>query len=265
MKMFQVYCYNYHSSDLRVGSSEAPGRFNLSVNVDLNQFAYISKKKWGWAHPGFEIIVPLVSGELRNAEGIESDSSGLGDIWTGFIWQSDPTQITLGNTALPFFWRIVAGAFLPVGEYDHEEAFNPGCNFATFHVYYSNTIFLAPKWSLSSRFMYFHHTENTEYGPDKDDLTVGQLFNIHFSSAYEIFKGTRIGLMGHFWDQITHDELNGRDLSGKERLFAWGPGLMINKDVGKSSFFVETHALFDTVVENRPKGVTFQIRGGIIF
>lgn len=274
MAVLHAVFYNYDSSDLRIGSQKAPGEFDLSVNVNLNQFIYISEKKWGWAHPGFEVIVPYVDGDFTDPAGNSDSDSGMADIFAAFMWQSDPTKLSLGNTEFPFFWRIVAGIWMPAGEYEHDKLFNVGCNIFTFHTYFANTIFLTPKWTLSSRWQYYLHTENDEFGPGKDDLKPGQLFNLNFSTAYEIIPGVRLGLLGHYWYQVTDDELNGRDFKGdlangipggKERLFAWGPGLFLSKPIKEKNLFFEAHASFDSYAKNRPQGTTILVRAGLMF
>ena len=62
---FQVYFLNFKSNELRLGSKEAPGRFKLSVNTALYQFAYVSEKKVLGGHWGGEIIMPLTNGQYH--------------------------------------------------------------------------------------------------------------------------------------------------------------------------------------------------------
>lgn len=263
--ILQSYFYHYNSDDLRVETDEAPGAFDLSVNVSMNQFAYISEAKWGIAHPGFEVIVPFVNGMVTMPDGSYGTDSGLADIFAAFMYQSDPIELEVGSTKMPFFWRFVAGAYFPTGDYEGENLFNVGANIFTLHAYISQTIFFTPKWSFSSRWMYFIHTKNKDFGPNDDDMKIGDLFNVHFSSAYEIFTGIRLGVLGHYWVQTTSDQLNGKNIGGREYLLAVGPGIFLNKVINKMNFFLESHVGFDTLAQNRPKGNTYAIRGGIMF
>ena len=92
----------------------------------------------------------------------------------------------LGNLEMPFYWRLLAGAAFPTGDYDHDKDFNAGYNLTTYITYYSFTAFMTRRWSTSGRFMYYFHSKNSEFGPEKMNLRVSQLFNFHFATCYEI-------------------------------------------------------------------------------
>ena len=273
--IIQQFFYNYDANGLRIRDHRASGKFKFNANVSLTQFVYISNIKLLGGCLGGEVILPYVSGHIRTPAVSDTDS-GIGDTFFATFIQSDKKLLTLPGRAIPVYWRLLAGAFLPTGKYDHEKAFNPGCNLTTFHTYCAVTAFPAPRWSTSFRFMYFAHTANKQYGSEKDNLRPGQLFNVNCSTSYELLPGIRLGLMGHVWKQTTDDKLNGRHINGnilaggdamggRELLLAFGPGIFMNRAFGSSQIFMGSHILHDTVVRNRVKGNTIQIRAGFIF
>jgi hypothetical protein len=273
--VFQQFFYNYNANGLRIRDHRDSGKFKFKANVSLTQLVYISDIKLPGGFLGGEVILPYVSGHIRTPA-VSDTGSGIGDTFVATFIQSDKKLMTLPGRTIPVYWRLLAGAFFPTGKYDHEKAFNPGCHLTTFHTYYAITAFPTPDWSASFRFMYFAHTANKQFGSERDDLRPGQLFNVNCSTSYELLPGIRLGLMGHVWKQTTDDKLNGRhingnilaggdDMKGRELLVACGPGVFINRPFGSSQIFMESHILHDTVVRNRIKGNTFQIRAGIIF
>jgi len=262
--VFQVYVLNFKSNELRLGSKEAPGKFKLSANTYINQFVYISKKKIMGSYLGGEIIVPVVSGHLRLNK-IRSKDHGIGDIFIAGLLQTDRKMLCLGKYQIPSYFRFLAGVALPTGEYDHSKSFNVGNNLHTFTLYCSNTFFITPKWELSSRFMYNFHTTNNDFGPYRDNLRPGQLFNVNFAASYPIWENIRLGITGYYWRQTTDDIFNGNNIRGRELAFALGPGIVIDRVIAKKKFIFITHALFDNSVKNRPQGTTVQGRLIVLF
>ena len=120
---FQVYFLNFKSNELRLGSKEAPGRFKLSVNTALYQFAYVSEKKVLGGHWGGEIIMPLTNGHMT-ASGTRDKDHGVGDIFVAGFFQTDKKTLRLGNYQIPSYFRLFAGVFSPSGDYDHDKIFN---------------------------------------------------------------------------------------------------------------------------------------------
>lgn len=256
---FQVYFTNFKSNELRLGSKEAPGRFKLSVNSALFQFAYISKKKVLGAYLGGEVIMPVVNGHVT-LNGHRDKDQGLGDTFIAGFLQTDKKTLRLGNYQIPSYFRFLAGTFLPWGDYDHDKTFTAGNNLYTIHFYCASTFFLTPKLSLSSRLMYSFHTTNTDFGPDKDNLRPGQLFNMNFATSYQVRENIRLGATGYYWRQTTDDNLNGHNIRGRELALGFGPGIIIDKVIAEKKFLLMCHSLFDTSVKNRPKGTTLQAR-----
>lgn len=250
--LFQVFFYNFKSVRLKDDQSHTlPGDFKLSVNTNLYNFVYISHNKLLGGYAGVELMIPFISGHLTSGT-MRDDDHGLSDIFLGgFIQWNRP------NYKLPLYQRFLVGMIFPTGDYEHEKLFNVGYNLYTLHCNYVLTAFLTPRLSTSFRFMYNFHTENYDYGPEKDDLRPGQLFSVNFASSYQIREGIRVAVIGNYWQQTTADELNGHDLDiGKERVLGLGPGLILQRK--NKSFIV--HGLFDSHAKNRPQGTTIQGR-----
>ena len=260
----QYYFSSFKANKLRVGDKNAPGRFKLSVNTSLYQFAYVSQKKVLGGYLGGEIIFPVANGHLT-MNGTRDNDHGLGDIFIAGFIQTDKKTLRLGTYEIPTYWRFLAGVNPPTGSYHHDKSLNVGCNIYNFQLYTSSTFFFTPKWEVSSRFMYNFHTTNNEYGPNKDTLRPGQLFSVNFATSYLIKEHFRLGANGYYWQQTTDDTLNGNHLNGKERALAFGPGIIIDKAFGDTKCILISHALFDTAVKNRSQGTTLQTRLIIAF
>ena len=261
---FQTYFSYFKSTDLRLGSKKAPRKFKLSVNVSLNQFAYVSKIKFLGGYLGGEVIIPVLNGHLT-MDGVRSHDHGVGDIFLGGFLQSNEKTLSFGKFTMPFYFRCLAAAYAPTGDYDHEEAFSVGQNLTTFTFYMTSSFFVTPQWEISSRFMYNLHTTNRAYGTNRDDLKPGELFSTNFATSYAVRDGLRVGAVGYYWRQTTDDTLNSHHLRGRELALAFGPGLFMNRVINQKNLFILCHALIETTVRNRPKGNTLQVRMGVIF
>ncbi|MBW1840050.1 MAG: transporter [Deltaproteobacteria bacterium] len=249
--LFQNFFFHFKSVRLKNNHSHTiPGKFKLSVNTNLSNFIYVSSREFLGGLVGAELIVPVINGHLTtdSPQGVVRDNDhGIGDIFAGGVIQWKKTTLI----KFPYYHRFLAGVVFPTGEYDHKKLFNVGYNFYTFHLYYTFTLFLTSELTTSWRLQYNFHTENHEYGIMKDDLKPGELFNVNFSSCYEIKKGIRLGMVGHYWKQTTDDEINGNRLKvGKEQVLGIGPAIILNR----KNIFLSFQTLFDTLAKSRPEG-----------
>ncbi len=131
--------------------------------VSLTQFLYQSDTpllfggKWG-----MDVIVPYVSINASYAPGIpgpEANGGGFGDILVGPYLQWDPI---MGKNGPVFMHRIELQLILPTGKYDANKELNPGSNFFSFNPYWSGTLFITPRWTLSTRLHYLWNAENDD-------------------------------------------------------------------------------------------------------
>ncbi len=260
--------FQYYTSDKLTddsGHELLPSSANedLDVFVSLSQLIYQSNRpilfggKWG-----FELIVPYVGLDMDyDVAGPfpEDNGSGFGDILFGPFIQWDPI---MGKRGPIFMHRFEISVIVPTGKYDDDKELNPGSNFFSINPYWSATLFITPRLTLTGRFHYLWNAENDDpnrkYG-NADDTQAGQAFHVNFSSAYEVIKNRfRIGINGYYFKQLTDTEVDGHDVSdSKEQVLGIGPGFVIHFSRDIHFFF---NAYFETEVENRPKGQRYNFR-----
>lgn len=235
----------------------------LNVFVSLSQLIYQSNQclllggKWG-----LDLIVPIVGTDLSyggSGPFPQDNGAGLGDILIGPFLQWDPV---MGRSGPLFMHRIEFQMIFPTGKYSSDREVNPGSNFFSFNPYWAGTLFLTPRWEVSTRIHYLWNAENSD--PNRaylgaDDSQAGQAIHLNFASSYEVIeKRLRVGLNGYYLKQITDTEVDGHGLSGsREQALGIGPGLVFHctKD---THFFMNLY--FEPLAENRPEGQRFNFR-----
>jgi hypothetical protein len=240
---------------------------DLDAWISLSQFIYQSDQKLLFGGKwGLDVIIPLVSLDYSSAQGdngpILDNGSGLGDITVGPFLQWDPI---MGSNGPIFMHRIELQMIFPTGKYDENKELNPGSNFFSFNPYWAGTLFITPKWTVTTRIHYLLNADNND--PNRkykllmgaNDTRAGSAIHLNFASAYEILpKRLRLGVNGYYLKQINDTQVNGVDVPNtKEEVFAIGPGAVyhFSKDV---HLFV--NAYFETMAEQRSKGERVNVR-----
>ena len=263
---FSQYIQYYTSDKFEDIPDAAAADEDLDAWISLSQFIYQSDQKLLFGGKwGLDVIIPLVSLDYSSAQGdlgLLDNGSGLGDILVGPFLQWDPI---MGSNGPIFMHRIELQMIFPTGEYDENKELNPGSNFFSFDPYWAGTLFITPKWTLSTRIHYLLNADNNDpnraykYGMGANDTRAGSAIHLNFASAYEILpKRLRLGVNGYYLKQINDTQVNGVDVPNtKEEVFAIGPGAVyhFSKDV---HLFV--NAYFETMAEHRPKGERVNVR-----
>jgi hypothetical protein len=233
---------------------------DLNAYISLSQLIYQSNQpillggKWG-----VDVIVPVVGFDLEKGTPLEENDPGVGDILVGPFIQWDPI---MGKQGPIFMHRIELQTTFPTGRYDRNKALNPGSNSFTFNPYWAGTLFITPKWTVSTRFHYLWSSENDDpnsgFAPART-TQAGQAIHLNYASEYEIIpKMLRMGVNGYYLKQITDTQADGNDVSGrKEQVFAIGPGMLFSFSQNDHLFF---NAFFEMEAENRTQGNRFNFR-----
>ncbi|MCJ8501183.1 SphA family protein [Desulfatitalea alkaliphila] len=233
---------------------------DLEAWISLTQFIYQSDQavlaggKWG-----LNVIVPYVSLDASYAvPGFPEDNgAGLGDLTVGPLLQWDPV---MGANGPRFMHRVELSLILPTGKYSSTKELNPGSNFFSFNPYWAGTLFITPKWTVSTRIHYLWNAKNgnPNHRLAADDSQAGQAVHLNFATAYQVLPMLRLGISGYYLKQLSDDKVDGNKQPGtKEQALGIGPGLLLHISKDAHLFF---NAYFESQAENRPEGERFQLR-----
>ena len=154
--------------------------------------------------------------------------------------------------------RIELQMILPTGKYDEDKALNPGSNFYSFNPYWAATLFVTPKLTASWRIHYLWNGKNDDpYGGAKDHQA-GSAVHGNFAFAYEVIPHQlRLGINGYYFKQVSDSETDGSKDSGREKVFAIGPGLVWHANKDNHLFF---NTYFESNATNRTEGERYTLR-----
>jgi len=236
---------------------EGPPGAEVDAWISLSQFIYQSDTpvllggKWG-----LDVIVPLVS--LDSSGPLTVNGGGLGDILVGPFLQWDPI---MGDNGPVFMHRVELQTIWPTGDYEDDRPLNPSNNHFSFNPYWAGTYFWTPKLTTTCRVHYLWNDENDDpfIGSGAvDDTQAGEAWHANFAAAYELMpKQLRVGVNGYYFKQISSSEVDGTGVSGKEEVFAIGPGALYSFSQDTHLFF---NMYFETDAEVRPEGERFVLR-----
>lgn len=253
---YQQYLQWYHADSFKDADGDdlpVPDQPELDVYASLNQFIYQSDQellfggKWG-----IDLIVPVVGTDLDPGSlPITDNGCGLGDILIGPFLQWDP----IVRDGRPIFaHRVELQTIFPTGQYNSDDAINPGSNVYSFNPYWAATWFVTPRWETSVRVHYLWNSENDDPGnPLLSDVRSGQAVHLNFAASYEVLpRRLRAGINGYYLKQITDAQADGDDIAdSQEQVLGIGPGLLYSFSQDDHIFF---NTYWETLAENRPEG-----------
>lgn len=250
---FQEYL-QFYSSDELVDFPGAPANSETDVFLSMSQLIYQSDQelflggKWG-----LNLMLPYV--DIDN--NMLPHQSGFGDVLVGPFLQWDPV---MGKNGPLFMQRVELQFILPTGSYSASKALNPGSNVYSFNPYWSGTLFLSPKLTVSTRLHYLWNGENDDpfVGSGANDTQAGQAFHGNFTTSYEVIpKMLRLGLNAYYFKQVGSSKTDGEKVAGKEQVLGFGPGALLSFSQDTHLFF---NAYYESNVEYRPKGERYIMR-----
>jgi hypothetical protein len=270
------YLEYYHANTLRGPGGRKlqdlfpPGTFQkpkMDAWVSASQIiAQCPKKLVLGAQPGLDIIIPIVDLGISGTP-MRANHAKWGDILVGPFLQWEPI---MGKKGPIFMHRVEFQCLLPTGSYNSHYQINPGANFFSFDPYWSGTLFITPKLTLSTRVHYLWNDSNDD--PDvswgrfpnwnaggKNKVKAGQAVHLNFATEYELIeKRLRLGFNGYYLSQLEDTRLNGAKIANsREEVIGLGPGLLFSINQNNHLFF---NAYFETGVENRTEGMRFLLR-----
>nr|WP_320015867.1 transporter [uncultured Desulfobacter sp.] len=235
-----VYAFHYTADELMDGNGdEVPGDFDLDVTGAAFRFIYVSDMTLFGASVAWHTIIPVVDTQVEiGAANIDDATTGLGDIEVSALilgWHLNKNFHVIGSLDV----------WLPVGEYDADDAASIGRNYWTVAPIAVVTYLSDSGFELSAKLQYLINFENSD-----TDYTTGQEFICDYTVGQHI-GNWMFGLNGMLYFQTTDDELSGSDVSdSKGKALSIGPAIQYNY---KNMFF-NVKVQFDTNVENRAKG-----------
>lgn len=243
--------------DLRIPPPQGQ-KVEVDANVGITQLVYQSEQPLLWGGKwGLNLMLPYAGFNSSDDNLVSENGAGFGDLLVGPFLQWDPI---LGPNGPGFMQRVEFQLIFPTGKYDAGDALNPGSNFFSFDPYWAATAFLTPEWTLSWRLHYLWNATNEDPNTPypADDTQAGQAVHLNFATAYEVLpQRLRLGINGYYLKQTTDSQVNGDDVSGRERVFGIGPGLVYHFSAHDHLFL---NAYWEAQAENRTEGTRLNLR-----
>jgi hypothetical protein len=257
---FQGYAQAFHTSAFYdQAGNKSPSDLKINSILMMNQFLYLTPKKVLGGYLAFTVLVPFV--QITSS----SISSPAPSVNPGII--GDPivgTAVQWSNRKLfgkQFAHRLEFDVSIPAGNYDSRYNINPSAHLWNYEAYYTFTVMLNKKISVSSRVQlnYNEHVIGTQDKP-------GAFYNGNYSIDYSFLPSFKIEAVAYSLQQFNQDTHGGdshyyQDQFGiyntKERVLGYGPGIVY---FAPNGVLVEAKMFFETAVQNRLAGTRPTVR-----
>ena len=248
----------------------------------LNYLTYYTADRFNNSNGAASVPSYLVNAEAEAARLLHTWTTIDGVAWTsGLVLTANDASLTvphrsgsgggLGDLVIQpvlltaaFGNLHVLGGFdvsLPTGNYNKDKIVNPGLNYTTIAPQLALTWLPTREFefSLFSIAGFNSKNQQTDYGS-------GDYFDIDYAIGYRPVRSVHaleFSVVGYWFDQLTDDELNGRQfLDGhRSKVFAVGP--QVRYQFAKGGMALKW--LHETSAENRPEGNRFQLQFAVPF
>jgi hypothetical protein len=212
----RLYTVYYTADTMRNGDGD-----KLDIDFDVKVFAVVPRFIWMTkaevlgGNFFMDALVPFQYTDVKiGIAGIEDDKFGIGDPFVepfGLSWHGKWYDAA-----------VAAGAYIPVGEYDKNDAASPGEDMWTAMFTAGGTVYFDPakSWAASilSRFETHSYKRDIDVRPGND-------FHFEYGVSKTFMKTLDVGIAGYCQWQVSDDK--GGDVSWDEsehdRVFAVGP------------------------------------------
>lgn len=258
---FEQY-FSYYTADRLTGNDGTPLKAtpqHFDVTTGVTALTWVSDRQVGSGHFGWGLALPyVIDGNAQLGQSAPEVRTGLGDIYTGPLYQFDPV---IGADGPRFTQRVALNLIVPAGDYDRSSTLNPGSNFWSVNPYWAGTYWITPKWTASARFAYLWNATNTDpnaaLGPGVSSTQAGQAVHGNFATAYQLTPWFYLGINGYWFRQITDSKVNGADVAGRERVWALGPGALFRLS---AKDFIFANVYFEQDAHDRAQGDRYRLR-----
>lgn len=206
---------------------------------------------------GLSFVLPytMTSHINKNEDGLIDKSTGLGNFEIGTYLQSKPFYY---HNRPIFVNRIEIDFIIPKKRKEEHLVIYPATHFFYIDTNWSATFYLKENLALSWRLNYLINFK------DKiNDKLIGNAFYTNYSLSYNATKNLWIGINGYYLQQLQNDKIEGKIIKdSKERVLGIGPGAVyfFSKDL-----VAFAHLYFESLVKNRPQGISFAANIAIHF
>ncbi|MBA2651350.1 MAG: transporter [Tatlockia sp.] len=263
---FQNYL-QYYTSDLFADGKGNPLPFPLNklrATADIWQLIYLSKKKIFGGSLAVSGILPTVL-QARVDDGLPKEvlksTTGIGDLTIGPALQFDPIMRKNGKDPL-FVQRLELDVIAPTGKYDSDFAIMPSSNFWSINPYWAATLWMTPKWALSTRIHYLWNARNRDpnisFGSEIGSTQAGQAVFANIATDYALKEKLHVGINSYVFDQFTDTRVDGVPVKGRrEKIWSIGPGMVYT--ITKNQFLF-LNVYFEKGARNRSQGTSTILR-----
>lgn len=258
---------------------ELPAQLSGRVEAEVDSFAHILsvthvfKKELLGGQPGLSLWVPYVDTDLSltgngvlsltrpSGETVDIPLSGSAELSEkGF---GDTTVIgLLGWHAGYLHYTAMLNVYIPTGEYDKNNAVNPGRNHWAIDpmaavTYLNEKIGLELSGAAGITFNF----ENSD-----TDYESGEEFHLDLAVMQHLSDKFRFGLVGYAYKQLSGDSGSGAPDDFKGRVYGWGPVIGGTIPLGqKHNLFLNARYYNEFDAKNRLEGEVFLFTATVNF
>ncbi|NCC53048.1 MAG: transporter [Spartobacteria bacterium] len=218
------------------------------IGFDLNVYALVNRLIWSTpveilgGNYVCDLIVPALQVDLKiDAMEYDKDRTGFGDICVEpfvIAWHGSRYDAAVGLSA-----------YLPTGEYDEDEAANPGKGMWTGMLTLGGTYYLdeGRTWSVSALSRYETHSkiEGRDYTPGDD-------FHFEWGIGKTLAQVWDVGLAGYCQWQVSENKGDEAPYTDKNRVFAVGPEVVYF--IQKAGLFASLRSEWEFEAQNHTQG-----------